>query len=77
MVTLEGLGIPTVLIATPKFENSARIHAKVFGLPDYKPVMLNIGSSSIAGLSVEHCEEYAEQLFDDVVAVLTGRRRSE
>lgn len=75
MVTLEGLGIPTAFIATPKFESSARIHAKVFGLPDYKPVMLNLDTSSIAGVSTERVEEFGERLFDDVVATLTGQRR--
>ena len=73
-MTLEGLGIPTVLIATPKFENSARLHAKVFGLPEYECVMLNLDTSSIAGASPELIESFAEGLFDDVVRVLTGKR---
>jgi len=72
-VTLEGFGIPTALIATPKFENSARVHAKVFGMPEYKPVYLDFGASSIAGFSVEQMEDFAERLTDDVIAVLTGK----
>ena len=36
MVNLESLGVPTVLIATPPFENGAKLHARVFGLPEYK-----------------------------------------
>ena len=58
---------------TPDFESSAHAHAKVFGAPDYKPVMLNLETSSIAGLSSERIEEYAETIFDDVVAILSGR----
>ncbi len=73
MVTLEGLGIPTALIATPKFENSARVHAKVFGMPDYKPIYLDFGASSIAGHSPERIEEFAERLADEVIAVLSGK----
>lgn len=58
------------MIVTPDFIGSAEVHAKVFGAPDYKPVILELGTSSIAGASQERVEEFAEQVFDDVVSVL-------
>lgn len=60
------------MICTPDFVSSAQVHAKVFGAPDYKPVILELGTSSIAGASPELVEEFAEQVFDDVVSVLKG-----
>lgn len=76
-MTLESIGIPTALIITPDFMGSARAHAKVFGLPEYEPVVLDLDSSSIAGASPERVEGFAEDLIDDVLAVLMGRQRNE
>lgn len=73
MVNLESLGVPTVLIATPPFENGAKLHARVFGLPEYKAVYLNSGTSSIGGFSPQAMEDFAEALCDEAVAILTGR----
>ena len=74
MVNLEGLGIPTVLIATPPFENGAKLHARVFGLPEYKAVYLESGTSSIGGFSPGAMEDFAEALLDQAVAILTGKK---
>jgi hypothetical protein len=53
--------------------SSAHAHAKVFGAPEYQPVLLNLGTSSIAGISPDRVEQLAESIFDDVVAILAGR----
>lgn len=74
MVTLESLGIPTVLIATPPFENGAKLHARIFGLPEYKAIYLDSGTSSIGGFSPEAMENFAEALLDQAVAILTGKK---
>lgn len=74
MVNLESLGIPTVLIATPPFENGVKLHARVFGLPEYKAIYLNSGTSSIGGFSPEAMEDFSEALFEEAVAVLTGKK---
>lgn len=74
MVNLESLGVPTVLIATPPFENGAKLHARVFGLPEYKAVYLNSGTSSIGGFSPQAMEDFSEALMDETVAILTGRK---
>jgi hypothetical protein len=74
MVTLESLGVPTVLIATPSFANGVKLHARVYGLPEYKAVYLDSGTSSIGGFSPEAMEDFSEQLFDQAVAILTGRK---
>ena len=73
MVTLESLGVPTVLIATPSFRNGVKLHARVYGLPEYKAVYLESGTSSIGGFSPEAMEDFSEQLFDAAVAVLSGK----
>ena len=77
-MTFEGLGIPTALIATPGFKRSAEVHAKAYGAPDFKSVILNVDDgSSIAGFSPERVQQFAEDIFEDVVAVLTGKPRAE
>ena len=67
---LEDRGIPTVLLCTEPFMNSARNHAEAFGNPDY--VAVRIGHP-LASLRPEQAEGRADEALEAVIAVLTGQ----
>jgi len=61
-------------VATPGFKRSAAVHAKAYGLPEYRPAILDLDDrSSIAGCNADRVEQFAEQMFDDAISILTGK----
>ena len=67
-MSLENRGIPTVVICTEPFMNSATIHSQMFGRPGFKPVHI---PHPLGGLDDEQIMERAANLRDQIVAVLT------
>jgi len=67
-MSLENRGIPTVVICTEPFVNSANIHSQMFGRPGFKPVHI---PHPLGGLDAEQIMERAASLRDQIVAVLT------
>jgi len=67
-MTLENRGVPTVVICTGPFLNSANLHARVFGRPGFQPVVI---SHPLGGLKPELVIEKAAAAAEQVVAALT------
>ena len=67
-MTLEGKGIPTVVICTNPFLNSAQVHARTFGRTDFRPVGI---PHPLGGLKPEAVKERAETILDEIVVALT------
>ncbi len=67
-MTLEGKGIPTVVICTGPFMNSAHVHARTFGRTDFRPVGI---PHPLGGLKPEAVKERADSILDEIVAALT------
>ncbi|HXH08509.1 MAG TPA: hypothetical protein VNP04_01860 [Alphaproteobacteria bacterium] len=70
VLALEERGIPTVLLCTEPFMNSAREHAEAFGNPDYQAVRVG---HPLASLKPDEARERADEVVGRVVAVLTGQ----
>jgi hypothetical protein len=70
VLAFEDRGIPTVLLCTEPFMNSAREHANAFGNPDYQAVRVG---HPLASLSAEQAQARADAVLEQVVAVLTGQ----
>jgi hypothetical protein len=69
VLELEDRGIPTVLLCTEPFMNSARTHAEAFGNPDYAAVRVG---HPLASLQPKHAQGRADEALERVIAVLTG-----
>ena len=67
-MSLENRGIPTVVICTDPFVNSANVHSQMFGRSDFKPVHI---PHPLGGLDTEQIMQRAATLRDQIVAVLT------
>ena len=67
-MTLENRGIPTVVLCTQPFLNSAHIHARTFGHGAFQSVGI---PHPLAGLTGPMVLEQAESIVDEVVALLT------
>ena len=67
-MTLENRGIPTVVICTQPFLNSAHVHARTFGRPGFRPVGI---PHPLGGIPAALVLERAESIVDEVVAALT------
>ena len=67
-MTLENRGIPTVVICTQPFLNSAHVHARVVGRQGFQPVGI---PHPLGGLNALRVLERAESIVDEVVAALT------
>jgi hypothetical protein len=72
VLAFEDRGIPTVLLCTEPFMNSARDHAEAFGNPDYHAVRVG---HPLASLRPEQARERADEALAGVIAVLTGQAR--
>jgi hypothetical protein len=72
VLAFEDRGIPTVLLCTEPFMNSARDHAEAFGNPDYQAVRVG---HPLASLRPEQARERADEALAGVIAVLTGQAR--
>jgi len=70
VLAFEDRGIPTVLLCTQPFMNSARDHAEAFGSPDYQAVCV---SHPLASLKPDEARARADEAFEQVVEVLTGQ----
>jgi hypothetical protein len=70
VLAFEDRGIPTVLLCTEPFMNSAREHADAFGNPDYQAVRVG---HPLASLSAEQAQARADAVLEQVVGVLTGQ----
>ena len=68
-MTLENRGIPTVVICTEPFVNSANVHSQMFGRSNFKPVHI---PHPLGGLDSEQIMQRAASLKDQIVAVLTA-----
>ena len=67
-MTLEGKGIPTVVICTNPFMNSAHVHTRTFGRTGFRPVGI---PHPLGGLKPEAVKDRAESILEEIVAALT------
>ena len=67
-MTLENRGVPTVVLCTDPFLNSAFRHANTFGRRDFRPLGF---PHPLGGLKPEQVAVRAEELEQAVVDVLT------
>ena len=72
VLAFEDRGIPTVLLCTEPFMNSAREHAAAFGNPDYAAVPVG---HPLASLRPEQARGRADAALAGVIAILTGPDR--
>jgi hypothetical protein len=70
MLALEERGIPTVLLCTEPFMNSACDHAAAFGTPDYQAVQVR---HPLASLTPEQARARANETLGGMIAILTGQ----
>lgn len=68
-MSLENRGIPTVVVCTAPFLDSALIHAKAFGRPGFQPIII---PHPLGGLASERVLERAHAVEADIVAALTA-----
>ena len=66
-VILEKAGIPAIPIITDAFESTAREMAELWGVPDFRFVMM---PHPLASLTPEDVERRAEELLGQVLALL-------
>jgi hypothetical protein len=67
-MTLENLGIPTVVLCTDPFLNSAFLHARTFGRPDFHPLGI---PHPLGGLTPGEVMTRAGELEQQVIDTLT------
>lgn len=72
ILAFEDRGIPTVLLCTEPFMNSARDHAEAFGSPDYQAVRV---AHPLASLRPEEAQLRADEALEHVVAALIGQAK--
>jgi hypothetical protein len=72
VLALEDRGIPTVLLCTEPFMNSACDHAAAFGNADYQAVPVR---HPLASLTPEQARARADEAIAGVIASLTGQAR--
>jgi hypothetical protein len=72
VLAFEDRGIPTVLLCTEPFMNSARDHAEAFGTSDYQVVRVG---HPLASLQPEQARSRADEALGGVIAILTGQAR--
>jgi len=66
-VILEKAGIPAVPIVTDAFESTAREMAELWGVPDFRFVMM---PHPLGSLSAEGIAQRADELVDKVLTLL-------
>ena len=74
VLAFEDRGIPTVLLCTEPFMDSAREHARAYGNPDYQAV--HVGHP-LASLRPEEVWTRADEALERVVEILTGHGKRE
>jgi hypothetical protein len=70
VLALEDRGIPTVLLCTEPFMNSACDHAAAFGNPDYQAAQVR---HPLASLTPEQARARADEALGGVITSLTGQ----
>jgi hypothetical protein len=70
VLAFEERGIPTVLLCTAPFMNSARDHAEALGNPDYQAVRVG---HPLASLKPDEAQARADEAFERVIAALSGQ----
>lgn len=68
-MTLENRGIPTVVICTAPFTNSALAQSKAFGRPGFQPISI---PHPLGPLPRETVIQRAASISDDIVRALTS-----
>jgi hypothetical protein len=69
-VTIEGRGVPAVVLCTTPFMNAAAAHARLLGRADLAAIEVQHPLVSLASPEVQ---KRAEQVYDAVAAQLLGR----
>lgn len=67
-MALENRGIPTIVICTEPFLNSAYMHAKVFGRKDFQPLGI---PHPLGGINPEAVSQRAAELHQQIIDALT------
>jgi hypothetical protein len=67
VLAFEDRGIPSVLLCTEPFMNSARHHAEAFGTPDYHAVRVG---HPLASLKPDEVQARADEAFERVITAL-------
>ena len=68
-MTLENRGIPTVVICTAPFTNSALAQSKAFGRPGFEPISI---PHPLGPLARDTVIQRAESISDDIVRALSA-----
>ena len=68
-IHVEKAGTPSVTVCTDIFIESSRAIARTWGAPDYPLIFTK---HPIARLTREQLRERAEEMFEQVVSILTG-----
>ena len=68
-MSLENRGIPTVVVCTAPFLDSALVHARTFGRPGFQPIII---PHPLGGLAAERVLERARAVEADIVTALTA-----
>ena len=66
-VTLEKAGIPTIPIVTDAFESTAKEMAELWGVPDFRFVMM---PHPLGSLTADGIEQRADELIEPVLRLL-------
>ena len=67
-MSLENRGIPTVVICTGPFLDSANIHARIYGRSGFQPVVI---THPLGGIEAERVNEKAATAAEQIIAALT------
>ena len=67
-MSLENRGIPTVVICTGPFLDSANIHARIYGRSGFQPVVI---THPLGGIEAERVNEKAADAAGQIIAALT------
>ena len=67
-MSLENRGIPTVVICTGPFLDSANTHSRIYGRSGFQPVVI---THPLGGIKAEQVNEKAAAAAGQIVAALT------
>lgn len=67
-MSLENRGIPTVVICTGPFLDSANIHARIYGRSGFQPVVI---THPLGGIEAERVNEKAAAAVEQIITALT------
>ena len=66
-MSLENRGIPTVVVCTAPFLDSALLHARTLGRPGFQPIII---PHPLGGLDPQGVSQRANEVEDQVIAAL-------